>query len=65
MFGDDTKGDNTVRIIKVNDIDTYKKPILKNGGELTVPEIVLSNNNKIIYYTDPGGNIFALFQNYN
>ncbi len=56
---------DTVRIIDVNSINTYQNKILSYGGSLTVPEIELDNNKKIIYYSDPNGNIFALLESKN
>lgn len=60
-FKDDYK-DDIVKIISVGNINTYSRPILSHGGSITVPEIILNNKQKIVYYSDPNGNIFALLQ---
>ncbi len=53
---------DAVRIIDVNSIHSYQERIISHGGSLTVPEIELDNKQKIIYYSDPSGNIFALLE---
>ncbi len=65
IFQDQTQNQNPdiVRIIDVNSINKYQNKILSYGGSLTVPEIELDNKQKIIYYSDPSGNIFALLEN--
>jgi len=55
--------DDVVRIIDVPHITDYENKILKLGGNLTVPTVELRDNQKIAYYSDPDGCIFALLEN--
>lgn len=52
-----------VKILDVEEITTYEKEILKQGGCLTVPTMRLDANKRVAYFSDPNGNIFALIEN--
>jgi len=51
-----------VKIFDVPHIQQFESKILQNGGDLTVAEVVLKDNQKIAYYCDPDGFIFALLE---
>lgn len=55
--------DDVVKIIDVDHINGYEKKILQNGGNLTVPTVELKDRQKIAYFSDPDGCIFALLEN--
>lgn len=57
--------DDFVKIIDVGNITDYESTILQLGGHLTVPTVELNKNQKIAYYSDPDGCIFALLENDN
>lgn len=57
------KREDVVKIIDVKQITDYENKILQLGGNLTVPTVVLSASQKIAYYSDPDGCIFALLEN--
>ena len=52
-----------VKIIDVTHINDYENQIIEFGGNLTVPTVELRDKQKIAYYSDPGGCIFALLEN--
>ncbi len=54
---------DVVKIIDVTHINDYENQILQFGGNLTVPTVELKDKQKIAYYSDPGGCIFALLEN--
>ena len=54
---------DVVRIIDVPHINEFEQRILRLGGNLTVPTVELKDKQKIAYYSDPDGCIFALLEN--
>lgn len=54
---------DVVKIIDVDYINGYKSRILEYGGHLTVPTVELKDHQKIAYFSDPDGCIFALLEN--
>jgi len=56
---------DVVRIIDVKRIIDYEQKILNFGGNLTVPTVQLKDNQRIAYFSDPDGCIFALLENDN
>ncbi|MCH4890361.1 hypothetical protein EZV73_22450 [Acidaminobacter sp. JC074] len=58
---EDTK--DVVRIIDVEHIIDYEQKILNSGGNLTVPTVQLKDSQRIAYFSDPDGCIFALLEN--
>lgn len=54
---------DVVRIIDVPHINEFEDKIITLGGNLTVPTVQLKDNQKIAYYSDPDGCIFALLEN--
>lgn len=71
VFGDSfnlvspNEQEDVVKIIDVDHIYDYEQEILNFGGELTVPTMDLLDKQKIAYYSDPNGNIFALLETSN
>jgi len=57
------ENDDVVKIIDVDHIKDFEKQIIHFGGQLTVPTMELMGRQKIAYYSDPNGNIFALLEN--
>lgn len=55
--------EDLVKIIDVEAIKDFEPQIIQLGGELTVPTMELMGRQKIAYYSDPNGNIFALLEN--
>lgn len=68
LFGDQFKfmkmeeKNDVVRIIDVPHINDFEQRILQLGGNLTVPTVELKDKQKIAYFSDPDGCIFALLE---
>ncbi|MFT3708707.1 MAG: VOC family protein [Archangium sp.] len=59
------KGERTLGFectLSVDDIDETEKRVLANGGKIVLPRSVISGVGTLIFFQEPGGNVFGAMQ---